>query len=80
MNPTQPGFDAPPADVVLDTPEQIHALASQIKAVAVDPVIGERLATTGQVLNIGNPDEFAASIEAQRAQLAVMAKHLGVTS
>jgi uncharacterized membrane protein len=35
MNPTQPGFDSPPADVVLDTPEQIHALASQIKAVAV---------------------------------------------
>jgi uncharacterized membrane protein len=36
MHPTQPGFDSPPADVVLDTPEQIHALASQIKAVAVD--------------------------------------------
>ena len=36
MNPTQPGFDSPPADVVLDTPEQIHALASQIKGVAVD--------------------------------------------
>jgi uncharacterized membrane protein len=36
MHPTQPGFDSPPADVVLDTPEQIHALASQIKVVAVD--------------------------------------------
>ena len=36
MNPTQPGFDAPPANVVLDTPAQIHALAGQIKGVAVD--------------------------------------------
>jgi len=36
MHPTQPGFGAPPAGVVLDTPAQIRALASQIKAVAVD--------------------------------------------
>ena len=36
LHPTQPGFDAPPADVVLDTPEQIHARAASIKAVAVD--------------------------------------------
>jgi tripartite-type tricarboxylate transporter receptor subunit TctC len=62
-----------------DMPKALRErIATDIKAVALDPVIGERLATTGQVLNIGNPDEFAASIEAQRAQLAVMAKHLGV--
>jgi uncharacterized membrane protein len=36
QRPTQPGFSAAPAGVVLDTPEQIHALAAQIKAVAVD--------------------------------------------
>jgi uncharacterized membrane protein len=36
MHPTQPGFSSPPANVVLDTPEQIHALASQIHAVAVE--------------------------------------------
>jgi uncharacterized membrane protein len=36
MHPTQPGFSSPPANVVLDTPEQIHALAAQIKAVAVE--------------------------------------------
>jgi uncharacterized membrane protein len=36
QHPTQPGFSAPPAGVVLDTPEQIHALAAQIKTVAVD--------------------------------------------
>jgi tripartite-type tricarboxylate transporter receptor subunit TctC len=63
-----------------DMPKALRErLAADIKAVANDPIIGERLATTGQVLNIGGPDEFAASIEAQRAQLAVMAKNLGVT-
>jgi uncharacterized membrane protein len=36
LHPTQPGFSSPPANVVLDTPEQIHALAAQIKAVAVE--------------------------------------------
>jgi uncharacterized membrane protein len=36
LHPTQPGFDAPPANVVLDTPAQIRALASQIRGVAVD--------------------------------------------
>ena len=36
MNPTQPGFDSPPAGVVLDTPAQIQEEASHIKAVAVD--------------------------------------------
>jgi uncharacterized membrane protein len=35
MHPTQPGFNAPPANVVLDTPEQIHALAAQIQELAV---------------------------------------------
>jgi uncharacterized membrane protein len=36
MHPTQPGFDSPPAGVVLDTPAQIHAEASHVEAVAVD--------------------------------------------
>jgi uncharacterized membrane protein len=36
LHPTQPGFASPPAGVVLDTPDQIRALAGQIKAVAVD--------------------------------------------
>jgi uncharacterized membrane protein len=36
QHPTQPGFSAAPSGVVLDTPEQIHALAAQIKAAAVD--------------------------------------------
>jgi uncharacterized membrane protein len=36
MHPTQPRFNSAPANIVLDTPDQIHALSSQIKAVAVD--------------------------------------------
>jgi uncharacterized membrane protein len=35
QHPTQPGFTTAPAGVVLDTPEQIHALAPQIQSVAV---------------------------------------------
>ena len=35
LHPTQPGFSSAPANVVLDTPEQIHELASQIQGVAV---------------------------------------------
>jgi uncharacterized membrane protein len=36
LHPTQPGFSSAPMGVVLDTPEQIHQLAAQIKGVAVD--------------------------------------------
>jgi uncharacterized membrane protein len=36
MQPTEPGFTSAPADIVLDTPEQISARAAQISAVAVE--------------------------------------------
>src|SRR5262249_2912208 len=39
LHPTQSGFTSAPANVVLDTPAQIHALAAQIKAVAVDSTV-----------------------------------------
>jgi tripartite-type tricarboxylate transporter receptor subunit TctC len=52
-------------------------IAADVKAVA-DKTIGERLATSGQVMNIGGAEEFAKSIAAQRAQIAEMAKRLGV--
>jgi uncharacterized membrane protein len=35
-SPTQPGFDAPGAGILLETREQIEAQAALIKAVAVD--------------------------------------------
>jgi uncharacterized membrane protein len=36
QQPTRPGFSSAPAGVVLDAPAQIHALAAQIRGVAVD--------------------------------------------
>jgi tripartite-type tricarboxylate transporter receptor subunit TctC len=52
-------------------------IAADVKAVA-DKTIADRLATSGQVMNIGGSEEFAKSIAAQRAQIAEMAKRLGV--
>jgi tripartite-type tricarboxylate transporter receptor subunit TctC len=52
-------------------------IAADVKSVA-DKTIADRLATSGQVMNIGGPEEFAKSIAAQRAQIAEMAKRLGV--
>jgi tripartite-type tricarboxylate transporter receptor subunit TctC len=52
-------------------------IAAVIRAVA-DDTIKQRLTTTGQLLNVGGPEEFAKSIEAQRAQVAAFAKELGV--
>jgi tripartite-type tricarboxylate transporter receptor subunit TctC len=52
-------------------------IVADVKSVA-DKTIGDRLATTGQVMNIGGSAEFAKSIAEQRAQVAEMAKRLGV--
>jgi tripartite-type tricarboxylate transporter receptor subunit TctC len=43
-----------------------------------DPVIAQRLGTTGQILKIQGPSEFSASVRAQRDKLASLAKILGV--
>jgi len=65
-----------PSDMRKDLREHIYA---DIKAVAdANPVIAQRLTTSGQVVNIGGPDEFQKSIDDQRAQIAEMAKRLGV--
>ena len=52
-------------------------IAADVRAVA-DKTIEDRLATTGQIMNIGGGAEFAKSIEEQRAAVAKMAKALGV--
>jgi len=36
LSPTEPGYGAPPAGIVLETPAQIRAAASLIRSVAVD--------------------------------------------
>lgn len=52
-------------------------IAADFRAVA-DDTIKDRLATTGQLLNIGGPEEFAKSTQEQRAQVAAFAKELGI--
>jgi tripartite-type tricarboxylate transporter receptor subunit TctC len=64
-------------------PEMSNALRERIAAdigavVAADPTIGQRLTATGQIPNVGGPTEFAAAIEEQRAQIAAIAKELGI--
>ena len=49
-------------------------IAADVKAVAADGVIAERLKATGQVINIGGPKEFADEIETQRAKIAATVK------
>jgi tripartite-type tricarboxylate transporter receptor subunit TctC len=52
-------------------------IAADIRDVA-DDTIKQRLVTTGQLLNVGGPEEFAKSIDEQRAQVAAFAKELGI--
>jgi tripartite-type tricarboxylate transporter receptor subunit TctC len=47
-------------------------------AAAADATIKDRLALTGQILNIGGPEEFVTSIEDQRAKVAKFAEALGI--
>jgi len=52
-------------------------ITDDIRAVA-DQTIKERLGATGQLLNVGGPEEFATSIDEQRAVVAEFAKTLGI--
>jgi tripartite-type tricarboxylate transporter receptor subunit TctC len=53
-------------------------IAADVKAVAADAVVVERLAATAQVNNPGTGAELQASIDEQAAQLAATAKILGM--
>jgi tripartite-type tricarboxylate transporter receptor subunit TctC len=53
-------------------------IAKDIRAVAASPAVAARLETTGQVMNLGSPSEFAASIEEQRERVANAAKDVGI--
>lgn len=63
-----------------DMPVELrNRIAADVKAVvAADPRIGETLARSGQLLNLGTPAEFSAAIAEQRAQAAAVAKILGI--
>jgi tripartite-type tricarboxylate transporter receptor subunit TctC len=62
-----------------DMPANVRTrIAVDVNAAAAEPTVAARLIANGQLLNPGNPDEFAASIEEQRARLAAIAKELGI--
>lgn len=63
-----------PAGMPLDLRRRI---AADVGAVA-DDAIKQKLETTGQILNVGGPEEFAQSIDQQRAAVAGFAKELGI--
>jgi len=65
-----------PTGMPLDLRQRI---AADIAAVA-DAAIKERLEATGQLLNVGGPEEFAKSIDEQSAAVAGFAKELGIPS
>jgi tripartite-type tricarboxylate transporter receptor subunit TctC len=52
-------------------------ITADIRAVA-DATIADRLTTTGQLMNIGGPEEFGKSIDQQRAQVEDFAKQLDI--
>jgi len=54
-----------------------NRITADIRAV-VDKTIEDRLTTTGQITNIGGPEEFAKSTDEQRAKVAEFAKELGI--
>jgi tripartite-type tricarboxylate transporter receptor subunit TctC len=54
-----------------------NRITADIRAV-VDATVQDRLTTTGQLTNIGGPEEFGQSIDQQRAQVAAFAAELGL--
>jgi tripartite-type tricarboxylate transporter receptor subunit TctC len=54
-------------------------IATDLRAVmAGNPIIGSRMETIGQVVDLEGPDQFAAAIESQRARVAEVAATLGM--
>jgi tripartite-type tricarboxylate transporter receptor subunit TctC len=52
-------------------------ITDDIRAVS-DATVEERLAVTGQLLNVGGPEEFAKSIDEQRGAVAAFAEEVGI--
>ena len=52
-------------------------ISDDVRAVAADPMIVQKMIATGQTVSPGNGAEFAASIAQQQAQVAAVAKLFG---
>jgi tripartite-type tricarboxylate transporter receptor subunit TctC len=62
-----------------DMPTELRErISADIRAIAADPAIQDRLAGMGSVARGSTPAEFAAIIEQQRVKVAAIAKLLGV--
>jgi tripartite-type tricarboxylate transporter receptor subunit TctC len=58
-----------------DMPDSLKArIAADVREIASDPAIAERLKPTGSTMRPGNAAEFAAAIEEQRAKVAAVAQ------
>ena len=53
-------------------------IAADIRGIVVDPEIAARLTATGQVVNPGTPEEFAAAVADQHATVVEIGKILGI--
>lgn len=53
-------------------------IAADIRAIVNDPEINTKLAATGQVVNPGSPDEFAAALKDQSGKVMEIGKVLGI--
>jgi tripartite-type tricarboxylate transporter receptor subunit TctC len=53
-------------------------IAADIREIAADPGVVQRLASTGQVISPGTPAEFAAALDDQRATVAAIGKVLDI--
>jgi len=62
-------------------PSLRESIARDFREIAdSDPIIGKRLADTGQIMTLRGPAEFTRSIEEQNQQLGALAKTLGLKS
>jgi tripartite-type tricarboxylate transporter receptor subunit TctC len=52
-------------------------ISADIRAVAADPAVAQRLAATGQIVRGSTPAEFAAAIEEQRSRISAIVRLIG---
>ena len=52
-------------------------IADDVRSIASDPAIVQKMTATAQIVSPGDAAEFTASIEQQRAQVAAVAKLFG---
>jgi tripartite-type tricarboxylate transporter receptor subunit TctC len=57
--------------------ERRQQIAADIRAVAADPAVAQRLAATGQIARGSTPAEFAAAIEEQRSRISAIVRLIG---